>query len=64
MSDLRQTKTLLHLSVFLLSMILLAVPSVRADLIWDNNGSTVPNPQEGAGTWDSLGNSNWWNAKC
>jgi len=35
--------------------------AARAALIWDNNGATAPNPQDGDGTWDNLNNYNWWN---
>ena len=30
-----------------------------ATLTWDNNGSTAPNPQDGAGTW-SGSSATWW----
>jgi autotransporter-associated beta strand protein len=58
-----QARTIFGCGVISLSMIFLAVPSVRANLIWDTNTGTA-GVQEGpttafAQTWDSLGNTNW-----
>ena len=45
-----------HLLVFLAPISQVAAQS----LTWDGNGTTAPNPNGGAGTWNTT-NSNWWN---
>jgi len=50
------------LTVVAVAAALLTLSTVAcADLIWDNNGSATPTPQDGDGTWNNLGNYNWWN---
>ena len=33
--------------------------AAAATFTWDNNGTTAPNPQDGAGTWDTTLQNFW-----
>lgn len=55
----RQEKIRFLIIAISLSMILSIVNNANAGLIWDNNGATTPNPQDGSGTWDTT-LLNWW----
>jgi autotransporter-associated beta strand protein len=52
------TKRLATALVVAVGLLLLPAGAI-ADLIWDNNGATAPNPQDGDGTWDTT-LFNWW----
>jgi autotransporter-associated beta strand protein len=38
----------------------IASAASASTLVWDSNGTTTPNPRDGAGTWDTTA-LNWWN---
>src|SRR6476469_5570026 len=46
------------------SLVLSSIRVAHADVLqWDGNGSTLPNPAGGAGSWDNS-TSNWWSGSA
>src|SRR5882757_6441027 len=48
-----------RLTVFMLALAVIGFESHAATLVWDANGSTAPNPQDGSGRWVTA--NSWWN---
>jgi fibronectin-binding autotransporter adhesin len=61
-----KSKPLLLISrlMYVATLVAVSSPAFAGSLTWDGNGSTAPNPNGGAGTWNTNSTVSWWNGSA